>query len=406
MIQLLAGWLISDHKNTSSPAVRRAYGVLCGAVGIGLNILLFFGKLFAGIFSGSVAITADAFNNLSDAGSSLITMIGFRLAGQKPDLEHPYGHGRLEYVSGLAVSMLIVLMGFELAKSSVSQIISPEPVSFRPLVAWILVASICVKLYMAYYNRSVGKKMNSAAMRATALDSISDCAATGLVLVSMLISYYFHINIDGWCGILVAGFILFSGYQAAKETISPLLGQPPEPEFVEEIHKLVMAHEGILGIHDLMVHDYGPGRRMISLHAEVPSTVDILEIHDKIDHIEKRLGEALDCEAVIHMDPIVVDDEITNQARQQMAELVADVDERMSIHDFRMVTGPTHTNVIFDILAPFEVKLSDEEIREEVCRRICSLPGNYMGVIQVDRDFLGKSSPMYCDCCKDVKKEE
>ena len=406
MIQLLAGWLISDHKNTSSPAVRRAYGVLCGAVGIGLNILLFLGKLFAGIFSGSVAITADAFNNLSDAGSSLITMIGFRLAGQKPDPEHPYGHGRLEYISGLAVSMLIVLMGFELAKSSVTQILSPEPVEFSLLVVVILVASICVKLYMAYYNSSVGKKMDSPAMRATALDSISDCASTGLVLVSMLLSHFLHINIDGWCGILVALFILFSGYQAAKETISPLLGQPPEPEFVEEIRRLVMAHKDVLGIHDLMVHDYGPGRRMISLHAEVPSTVDILEIHDKIDHIEKRLGEALDCEAVIHMDPIVVDDELTNRTREIMAGLVADVDERMSIHDFRMVTGPTHTNVIFDILAPFEVKLSDGEIREEVCRRIGELPGCYMGVIRVDRDYLGTSSPMYCDSCHDKKTEK
>lgn len=402
MIHLLASWWVKDYKNITSPSVRRAYGVLCGAVGIGLNILLFIGKLLAGIISGSVAIMADAFNNLSDAGSSLITMIGFRLAGQKPDPEHPYGHGRLEYVSGLVVAMLIILMGFELAKSSVSQIIAPEPVEFSILSAGILSASIGVKLYMASYNRVIGKRIDSAAMRATATDSISDCASTGLVFVSMLISHFLNINIDGWCGILVAGFILFSGYQAARETISPLLGQPPEPEFVERIQQLVMAHEGVLGIHDLVVHDYGPGRRMISLHAEVPSTVDILEVHDKIDHIEKRLGEALDCEAVIHMDPIAVDDELTNAAKGQIMELVGGIDTRLTIHDFRMVTGPTHTNVIFDVLVPVDVALSDEEIRKEICGKLKKLPGVYNGVIQIDRDYMGIHSLV---CCEDNNKE-
>ena len=323
MISLLAKWFIPNRENTADAAVRRAYGQLCGLVGIALNILLFAGKFFAGTLSGSIAITADAFNNLSDAGSSVVTLLGFRLAGKKPDPEHPFGHGRMEYLSGLVVSALILLMGVELAKSSFQKILHPEAVEFSVAAVVILLASIAVKLYMSVYNRTIGKKINSAAMVATGIDSLSDTISTVAVLIAMV----------------VALFILYSACRAAMETVSPLLGQAPEEEFVQRICELVLAHEEVCGIHDLVVHDYGPGRVMISLHAEVPSNGDILELHDMIDGIEMELRQQLDCEAVIHMDPIVTDDALTTEMRIKTAALVKEVDERATIHDFRMVIG-------------------------------------------------------------------
>lgn len=271
MIELLARWCIPDRDNVTSPSVRRAYGTLCGIVGIALNILLFAGKFFAGQLSGSIAVTADAFNNLSDAGSSAVTLLGFRLAGRKPDTDHPFGHGRIEYISGLAVAGLILLMGVELAKSSVDKILHPEEVTFSLLALGILAASVCVKLYMWLYNRRIGKKIKSAAMEATAMDSLSDTAATAAVLLAMLIGRWTGLAVDGYVGLVVALFILCSACKAAKETLSPLLGQAPDPELVQEIRDIVMAHSTVQGIHDLVVHDYGPGRCMISLHAEVPA---------------------------------------------------------------------------------------------------------------------------------------
>ena len=288
MISLLARFFCkSDGK---SPAqLRTAYGILCGAVGIGLNLLLFLGKFFAGTLSGSVAITADAFNNLSDAGSSVVTLLGFRIAAKAPDPGHPFGHGRAEYLSGLAVSMLILLMGVELAEESLNKILHPALVEFSWLVIGILAASICVKLYMAMYNRSLGKKLSAPALLAAAADSLGDCMSTSAVLVATLIGHYFQLPVDGWVGILVALFIFKGGIDAAKDTIDPLLGKPPTPEFVKEIEDLVMAHKEISGIHDLVVHDYGPGRVMISLHAEVPATGSVMTIHDAIDNIEQEL---------------------------------------------------------------------------------------------------------------------
>ena len=276
MISVLAKWLIPNWEQVEDGAVRRAWGALCGFVGIGLNILLFAGKLVAGTLSGSIAITADAFNNLSDAGSSVVTLLGFRLAGKKPDAGHPFGHGRLEYVSGLIVAGLILLMGAELAKSSVDKILHPEAVTFSWLAAGILLASIGVKLYMYLYNRAVGKKIKSAAMSATAADSLSDTAATSAVLLAMVIGKLTDVQLDGWVGLVVALFILWSAVQAARDTISPLLGQAPDPMLVKEIESLVMAHDTVVGIHDLVVHDYGPGRCIISLHAEVPADEQVL----------------------------------------------------------------------------------------------------------------------------------
>ena len=361
MIGLLAKHLIKDYQNITAPEVRRAYGVLCGAVGIAINLLLFALKLLAGTLAGSVAITADAFNNLSDAGASIVTLLGFRLAGQKPDTEHPFGHGRIEYISGLIVSLVILLMGFELLRDAVGAILHPEAVECSALTVSILLISICAKCYMYCYNHGVGKKLNAAAMQATAADSLSDCAATTAVLLATLAGHFLHWQIDGWCGLVVSLLILWAGFQAAKDTLSPLLGQPPTEEFVQQIHDIVMANKSICGIHDLVVHDYGPGRVMISLHAEVPAHGDILALHDEIDNVEKELHDRLGCEAVIHMDPIVTNDEAVNAAHEKIAALVRSIDENISIHDFRMVTGPTHTNVIFDAVVPYRCKMSDRE---------------------------------------------
>ena len=387
MISLLVRTFIKNSGDVASPAVRQAYGVLCGVVGICFNVLLFALKLLAGTLSGSIAITADAFNNLSDAGASIVTLLGFKLAGQKPDPEHPFGHGRLEYVSGLIVSMVILLMGVELAKSAVEKILHPEAVEFTPLTGGILLASILVKLYMFLYNRAIGKKIGSAAMEATAMDSLSDCAATAAVLAATLIGHFTSLQIDGWCGIVVAALVLWAGIQAARDTVSPLLGQPPAPEFVKKIEDIVLSSPVVQGIHDLIVHDYGPGRVMISLHAEVPAHGDIMALHDEIDNIEQRLRHELGCAATIHMDPIVTDDQLTAETRRRVAELVRGIDEHITIHDFRMVTGPTHTNVIFDAVVPFGFRMSDREAEEAIKAAVRQMDENYFAVVQIDKDY-------------------
>ena len=386
MISLLARFFCkSDGK---SPAqLRTAYGILCGAVGIGLNLLLFLGKFFAGTLSGSVAITADAFNNLSDAGSSVVTLLGFRIAAKAPDPGHPFGHGRAEYLSGLAVSMLILLMGVELAKESLNKILHPALVEFSWLVIGILAASICVKLYMAMYNRSLGKKLSAPALLAAAADSLGDCMSTSAVLVATLIGHYFQLPVDGWVGILVALFIFKGGIDAAKDTIDPLLGKPPTPEYVKEIEDLVMAHKEISGIHDLVVHDYGPGRVMISLHAEVPANEDVLALHDEIDNVEKELREKLGCDAVIHMDPVVTDDGVTEETRRRVQTLIHCIDDAIDIHDFRMVAGPTHTNLIFDAVVPFGFRLTDQEVEQKIRSAVRALDGNYYAVVNVERSY-------------------
>ena len=384
MISLLARLFL---RKKDPADLRRGYGMLCGAVGIGLNLLLFGGKFLAGTLSGSIAITADAFNNLSDAGSSFVTLVGFHLAGQKPDVHHPFGHGRIEYLSGLAVSMLILLMGFELGRSSLDKILHPSPVDSSPLVLGILCVSIAVKLYMAFYNHTLGKKLSAPAMLATAVDSLSDSAATFAVLAATLVGQFSGVLIDGWVGLLVAALILWSGAKSAKETIDPLLGTPPTHEFVQRIRDLVMAHPGIIGIHDLIVHDYGPGRVMISLHAEVPATENVLDIHDEIDNVEKELQEKLGCEAVIHMDPIVTDDGVTAETRQRVAALVRCIDDEISIHDFRMVSGATHTNLIFDAVGPFGFRLTDAQVAEKIKTAVRALDGTYYAVVHVERSY-------------------
>ena len=390
MISVLAKWLIPNREQVEDGAVRRAWGALCGFVGIGLNILLFAGKLAAGTLSGSIAITADAFNNLSDAGSSVVTLLGFRLAGKKPDAGHPFGHGRLEYVSGLIVAGLILLMGAELAKSSVDKILHPEAVTFSWLAAGILLSSIGVKLYMYLYNRAGGKKIKSAAMSATAADSLSDTAATSAVLLAMVIGKLTDVQLDGWVGLVVALFILWSAVQAARDTISPLLGQAPDPMLVKEIESLVMAHDTVVGIHDLVVHDYGPGRCIISLHAEVPADEQVLELHDVIDNIEEELAQKLHCEAVIHMDPVVVGDPTVTALHQQVAALVKTIDPRITIHDFRMVPGQTHTNLIFDAVIPFDERLTRQQVADRIRQMVSEMEGDYRAVVKVENSYVSK----------------
>lgn len=388
MIALLSSIFIKDHKNYASPQVRQKYGMLCGAVGIGLNILLFLGKWLAGTLSGSIAITADAFNNLSDAGSSVITLVGFKLSGQKPDPEHPFGHGRMEYISGLFVSVAILIMGFELIKSSIEKLLHPEAIDSSPVILSILAASILVKIYMFYYNRSLGKKLDSAAMHATAMDSLSDTVSTALVLAATLVSQLTGLILDGWFGILVGLFIFYTGITTMKDTMDPLLGQPPKKELVAEIERIVTSHPLVYGIHDLIVHDYGPGRLMISLHAEVAADGDMLDIHDQIDHIEHELQECLNCAATIHMDPIVTDDEEVLQMRDTIQEIIRSLNEAFTMHDFRMVKGPSHTNLIFDVVVPYSCKDTDVEIIKQIRQKIHALPGGqYFGVIQVDREY-------------------
>lgn len=386
MITCLAKFWI--RESDSEEKKRRVYGTLGAVVGIFLNICLFTGKYLAGFLSGSIAIMADAFNNLSDAGSSFISLIGFVFSGKKPDLDHPFGHGRIEYLAGLGVSFLILLMGVELAKNSVQKILHPVSVQISMLSIAVLSASILVKLYMAYYNHAIGKKIRSATMAATATDSLSDAAATTVVLLAMLFLAVTGINIDGYCGILVAVFILAAGIGAAKETVSPLLGQAPDPEFVKEIKELVMQHEEVLGIHDMAVHDYGPGRVMVSLHAEVSGDGNIYELHDLIDRIERELKEKLHCETVIHMDPIDVGNEKTVEMKEEMVKLVKAIDERITIHDFRMVTGTTHHNMIFDVVIPADFKLSQEELKDIIQKKVWEKWPDYYVVIDVDTAYV------------------
>ena len=379
---------IKDCDNVTDPAVRERYGILSGAVGIALNLLLSAGKLFAGLMTGSISITADAFNNLSDAGSSVVTLVGFKLAGQKADDGHPFGHGRMEYLAGLLVSLMILLVGVELGRSSIGKILHPEAVDFSLVSTGILAASILVKLWMGQFNRGLGRKIGSAAMAATAADSLSDAVATAAVLAGTLVNRFAHVNIDGWVGLAVAVFILRSGWGAAKDTINPLLGASPDPELVRQLRELVLSHPQVVGIHDMIIHDYGPGRRLCSFHAEVPQDADILAAHDAIDHIEREIQEKFGIETTVHMDPIATDDEKVTQLRARVAALAQAVEPEMTIHDFRVVEGPTHTNVIFDAVVPHRCRLSDQEVRERLSRAVTALDSAYQAVIQIDRAYV------------------
>ncbi len=387
MIKILSGIFIKNSRDYEDPNVRRGYGTLTGIVGIILNVMLFAGKLFTGLISGAVSIMADAFNNLSDAGSSLISLLGFRMAYKEPDAEHPYGHGRIEYITGLIVSLMIIMMGYELGKTSLKRIISPVTPETDIITIVILAVSIMVKIYMNFYNRHYGRLLNSASMKATAADSLSDSVSTMVVLAAVIINRFTGINIDGFAGMAVSAFILFTGIKSVKDTIGPLLGEPPDRDFVRKIYDLVKSFEEIVGIHDLVVHDYGPGRRMISFHGEVPEDGDINRLHEVIDSCERKIREELKCETIIHMDPVAVNDEKVNALKEMVVSRIHEYDSHITIHDFRVVAGPNNTNIIFDAVLPMGSRRTPAEVKAHLGKIVEELPGNCFGVIDIDRQY-------------------
>ena len=388
LVDLLVRRFVPDHQRTQDPRVRARYGALSGGVGIALNLLLFALKLLAGAVTASIAVVADAFNNLSDAGSSIVTLVGFRMAERPADDEHPFGHGRIEYLSGLFVSAAILVVGVELLKSSFDKVLHPAPTEMDLPSLCILVCAVGVKLWMSRFNRALSARIGSTAMAATAKDSLTDAVATSAVVLGVGLGSVFHLYVDGWIGLAVAGFILYTGYTTARDSLSPLLGQSPDPEFVQEITQTVLAHPEVVGIHDLIVHDYGPGQRMISLHAEVRADEDILVIHDVIDRIEMELRGRFRCETTIHMDPIAVDDEATASMRARVEQAVHGVDPALSIHDFRMVVSPTHTNLIFDVCVPHRFRMTDAQVSRAVHDAVRRLDGPYFAVIRVEHGYL------------------
>ena len=385
MTHLLFKLFIKDKDNIKSAGVRHAYGALAGTVGIVINILLAIFKFTAGLLSGSVAITADALNNFSDAGSQVISLLSFKMAAKPADRDHPFGHARIEYVASMIVSFIILIIGADLFKSSVQSIFNPGELSFGVLPIVILSISIIVKLWLALFNRRIAKKINSSVIRATSADSLGDAIATTAVLASMIIFRLTGFNADGYMGVLVSAFIFIAGIKILMETKNSILGSAPDPEVIEAIYEITKEYPEILGIHDMIVHNYGPGNTMASLHAEVDGAANVFETHDVIDNLENRLFSELGVRATIHMDPIVTDDERVNYLRTKVAAEMVAIHPDFSIHDFRFVEGRTHTNLIFDISVPFEVAMTNEEIKKLVDERISAINENYFAVITIDR---------------------
>lgn len=387
MTKLLVRLFIRTPDGTDEKT-RFAYGKLAGGTGIACNVLLFFIKLAAGLLASSVAIIADAFNNLSDAGSSIVTLLGFKLSAAPADREHPFGHGRMEYLSALAVAALIMVAGFELALSSAEKIFAPSLPQVNFLTLGILVLSMAVKLWMALFYRRIGKKIDSETLVAACADSRNDVICTGVVLVSAAVSMAFGLAVDGYVGVLVALFVLWSGFSIMRETVSPLLGQAPDPTLVKEISDTVLSFDGIVGMHDLMVHNYGPGRVIVSLHAEVPCDVPITKSHDVVDCAERELKEKFHVSACIHMDPVDVADPRTKELKRVAQKILKEVDERLSLHDFRVVPGDTHTNLIFDMVVPFELEEQRSALILEVQRRIHAVDGHLFAVITAEHSYI------------------
>ena len=385
MTNLLLRLFVKDHENTSDPGVRAKIGSMSGAVGICCNVLLFGFKLLAALLSGSVSIMADAFNNLSDASGSIVTLVGFRLADRPADDKHPFGHARFEYLSGLAVSVLIILIGFELAKSSLDKILHPAAVEFTWVTAVVLIASVGVKSWMFLFNRSLGNRIHSASLHATAADSRNDCIATSAVLLAAVVERLTSLRVDGWMGIAVAVFILYSGWNLARETISPLLGEDADEELRRKIVDYIASQPRVLGYHDLMVHDYGPGQRFASLHVEMDKNEDPLACHELIDDMERECLKSHNVHLVIHYDPVVTDDPELTRLREAVKSLLAIKDPRLTIHDFRMVPGEGHTNLIFDVALPLELRGQENELKEALEQALSALDGRrYYCVITFD----------------------
>ncbi len=386
MTKFLIRLFIGKTADYSSDT-RKKYGFLSGITGIILNLLLFTGKLIAGILSGAVSVVADALNNLSDAGSSIVNMVGFKIAMTPPDREHPFGHGRAEYVAGLIISFIITLMGVELAKSSVDKIIVPEAPDISVLTFVILFASVLVKLWMFFFNRKLGSEINSVSLKATASDSISDVTATVAVILGMAASVIFDVNIDGWAGLLVSVFIVVSGLKTAKESLSPLMGQMPEKELVEDIKSTVNSYEGIIGMHDLIVHNYGVGISFISFHAEVASSMPLSDAHTLVDGIETEFKKKFGCGVTIHIDPVDIDDEETTELFGAVKNVVKGIDEGLSIHDFRVVKNHAGNTLIFDLAVPYKFRLSDRQIREMTVGGINAIDKNAVPIVSIERQL-------------------
>ena len=387
MTKFLIRLFIGNSDNTADSDVRKKYGYLGAFTGITLNIILFTGKFIAGILSGAVSVMADAFNNLSDAGSSIMTFVGFKIAGTPADKDHPFGHGRMEYVSGLVISFVIMLMGFELGKTSFAKIISPEDIEVSKLTIGVLITSVCVKLWMAVFNRKLGKIINSGTLRAASADSMTDSVATTAVIIAMLISLICGVNIDGYVGILVALFIFYTGFVTCRDSLGPLLGARPDSGLVKEIEDVVLSYPSIIGVHDLIVHDYGVGNMIVSLHAEVPCTKDFNEAHELIDLIEDDLKIRYKCLATIHMDPVAVDDEETDEVKAMLYRVLEEIDPILKAHDFRMTKGVSHVNLIFDVVVPFGYKMSDNAVIEVIRDKLSDIDEKYFAVINVDKDM-------------------
>ncbi len=379
---------IKDYKNTGDPAVRDRYGKLAGAVGIISNSLLCAAKMIIGLLSGSIAIVADAVNNLADASSSLITLVGFKLASMPEDKEHPYGHARIEYLAGMAVSIMIILVGAELGKNSFEKILDPEPLDFSWVVVIVLLLAIAVKIWQAMFNISTGKKINSLTLIATGTDSRNDVISTSVVLAGVLAGHFFDLHIDGYLGMAVAIFILWSGISLVRETVSPLLGEAPDPELVHQIEEAALSFEGVLGIHDLVVHNYGPGKIFASIHIEVDSKVDVMISHDLVDNIEKKISSDLHIVMTAHMDPINVDDPNRAPLSEIIESTLSEIPGAVSFHDLRIVPGATHTNVIFDVVLEPDFRGQREDLCNILKERISGYDPSFQCVIEFDTNYI------------------
>ena len=387
---LLIRLFIPNWKHTDDPSVREQYGKVAGATGIVTNLLLAVMKLITGLLFNSIAIMADAVNNFSDSGSSLVTLIGFKLSGKPADAKHPFGHARIEYISGMIVSFIVVMLGFQLAQSSVEKIITPEDSAFTWVTVLILVISIVAKLWQGFFYRKMGKAISSTTLKATSADSLNDVLATSVVLIGILITLFTSVNLDGWMGLAVALFIMVSGARLVIETSQPLLGTAPSQELVNSVYSRILSYDGIIGLHDLEVHSYGEGRIFASVHCEVDADKDIMVSHDVIDNIERDFLQDMDIHLVIHLDPVQIHDEKTQKLFHEVRKIVADMSPEYSIHDFRVVWGTTHSNLIFDIVLPFEDQKSDEAVVKDIQNAIWEKLGKeFFAVITVDHNYIG-----------------
>ena len=379
---------IKNYSDVKDPKVRDSYGKLAGAVGIISNSLLCAAKMIIGWLSGSIAIVADAVNNLADACSSLITLVGFKLASMPEDKEHPYGHARIEYLAGMAVSIMIILVGAELGKSSFDKILNPEPVDFSWVAVAVLVLAIIIKIWQALFNISAGKKIDSLTLIATGTDSRNDVISTAVVLAGLLAGYFFDLHIDGYLGLLVALFILWSGICLVKETVSPLLGEAPDPQLVQQIEQAAMSFDGVLGIHDLVVHNYGPGKIFASIHIEVDSKVDVMISHDLVDNIEKKISSDLHIVMTAHMDPINVNDPNRIPLENIISATLKTIPGALSFHDLRIVPGANHTNVIFDVLLAADCRSSSDEIQDLLSQAVAAYNPDFRCVVEFDKSYV------------------